>query len=550
MAGVHPTLTPQSVAISSALAGVASHLGYFIRGEHHLEVLPLFFLAVASPVAAIAGEKYYLGLETHEAVLITAVAWVSYYAALFASIVVYRVFFHRLRRFPGPSPAKVTKLYHVAQVAGRRNNWLVRHAWHQKYGDIVRTGPSELSITVPAAVPLVLGPGSKCTKSDWYDMAKPIDSMHTIRVKQVHDARRKIWDLGFNSKALRSYEGRILKYSHQLVDALSRQTGEPLNATEWFNYYSFDVMGDLAFGKSFDMLSTGKEHFFLQLVHKGQSPVGIFTPAPWLAILLKEVPFAMRTFHRFLAWCELQVEERKKINMAEPDVMSYIIDSANKAQNPQEARLWLQADSRLIIVAGSDTTAATLTNAFYYMIKDPVHLKRLRDELDPIRLDDGTFNFKDLQGAEYLNAVINETLRLQPPVPSGLYRKTPPEGISVNGVYIPGDVTVSVPSYTLGRSEAAFARAEEFIPERWTSKPELVKAKEAFAPFSLGPYSCIGKQLALMELRDVIAQLSTTFNVDWAPGYTGSPEDGMEDIFTVALGKMDVVFTAREGVVA
>lgn len=102
----------------------------------------------------------------------------------------------------------------------------------------------------------------------------------------------------------------------------------------------------------------------------------------------------------------------------------------------------------------SDTTAATLTNAFYYITKNPVHIKRLREELDPLRLANGTFNFKDLQGAAHLNAIINETLRLQPPVPAGLYRKTPPEGININGLHIPGDINVSVPSYTLSRCES------------------------------------------------------------------------------------------------
>lgn len=159
-----------------------------------------------------------------------------------------------------------------------------------------------------------------------------------------------------------------MKYSKQLVDAITRESGRPLDASKWFNYYSFDVMGDLAFGKSFKMLTTGKEHFFLQLLHQGQSAAGVFTPIPWATVLLKQVPFALRTLHKFLAWCGRQVEERQKVRcvrlidqvyaevqqmeMAEPDVMSYIIDSANHAQNPKEARNWLQADSRLIIVAG------------------------------------------------------------------------------------------------------------------------------------------------------------------------------------------------------
>lgn len=113
-------------------------------------------------------------------------------------------------------------------------------------------------------------------------------------------------------------------------------------------------------------------------------------------------------------------------------------------------------------------------------------MEKIRAELNPLQGSDGDFSVKDLQNADHLNAVINETLRLHPPVPSGVLRVTPAEGITISGTYIPGNVTVVSPTYTVGRLESAFERASEFIPERWYPKPGMVKKKNSFAPFSLG----------------------------------------------------------------
>lgn len=79
--------------------------------------------------------------------------------------------------------------------------------------------------------------------------------------------------------ALRSYEDRVAVYSDRLVQILLGKTGETQDLLKWFSYYAFAVMGDLAFGMSFGMLER-KDRLFLELVHKGQAPVGAFTPLP------------------------------------------------------------------------------------------------------------------------------------------------------------------------------------------------------------------------------------------------------------------------------
>jgi tryprostatin B 6-hydroxylase len=81
-------------------------------------------------------------------------------------------------------------------------NYQHLEAWRRQYGDFVRTGPSEIAIFHPDAVPLILGPRSKCSKSPWYDVTLPMVSMHSTRDKAAHDRRRRIWDRGFNTKGM------------------------------------------------------------------------------------------------------------------------------------------------------------------------------------------------------------------------------------------------------------------------------------------------------------------------------------------------------------
>jgi cytochrome P450 len=77
-------------------------------------------------------------------------------------------------------------------------------------------------------------------------------------------------------------------------------------------------------------------------------------------------------------------------------------------------------------------------------------------------------------------------MRLQPPAPINLTRTTPAEGLTIDGVYIPGNITVSVATRAIQRDPRYFARPLEFIPERWTGQPELVRDARAFIQFSLG----------------------------------------------------------------
>ena len=225
-----------------------------------------------------------------------------------------------------------------------------------------------------------------------------------------------------------------------------------MNATAWFNYWSFDVMGDFAFGKSFNMLKTGKHHFAIDWLEKSMFLLGLCSPIPWAMPVGAIAPFVGTCFRRFIRWCNEQVDERRDIKTTVPDITSWLLKAAQD-KDDVEATKWLHGDSRLLVVAGSDTVAIVLTYIFYYLARDSVHIQKLREELEPLMQSDEPFTVRMVQNAKHLNGIINEALRLHPPTPSGGFRTTPPQGITVDGTFIPGGVNLNVPLYSLGRCE-------------------------------------------------------------------------------------------------
>ena len=122
-----------------AVAGVASHLGYFVRGEHHLQAPRTFrlYLILLGTIFLFQRPRY--STTIRDAGITTLVLATIYSVALFTSMTIYRVFFHRLHSFPGPGLAKVSKFWNVAKTIDS-SNYRLLDSLHRQYGDFVRTG--------------------------------------------------------------------------------------------------------------------------------------------------------------------------------------------------------------------------------------------------------------------------------------------------------------------------------------------------------------------------------------------------------------------------
>lgn len=232
--------------------GICSHL-YFIRGEHdqhaHQWILRILTGTVALTLVVLFKTKFYF----LQSIIITTLLTASYFLGLYGSILLYRLAFHPLRRFPGPFWAKVSNLYHGYMVR-RSDNYLWIRTLHERYGPIVRTGmcfmisfkmnkinrrigPNNLSINDPSAIPVVLSNEAKCMKSSWYDRSLPLVNLHTSRNKKVHDARRRVFSKAFTPSALRDYEERVAMHCEEFIRQMDRLSGRPFDASAWLKYF-------------------------------------------------------------------------------------------------------------------------------------------------------------------------------------------------------------------------------------------------------------------------------------------------------------------------
>lgn len=105
--------------------------------------------------------------------------------------------------------------------------------------------------------------------------------MHTTRSKALHDRRRRVWAPAFSDKALREYEIKVDFYNKKLVDRLRQFGGGTVNASKWFNLYSFDVMGQLSFGKDYGQLESGHLHEAIGMLNESMEATPPRVPV-WL----------------------------------------------------------------------------------------------------------------------------------------------------------------------------------------------------------------------------------------------------------------------------
>lgn len=130
----------------AALVGVTTHLGFFIRGEHHRYGVTL--LKVYAGLVLLLGSFLFTvrNYTLTDTIISTTSLSTSYLAGLYGSILTYRAFLHPLRKFKGPFEAKLSNLYHASLIK-KSDNYLQVTKMHEKYGPIVRTGIEFLNIS-------------------------------------------------------------------------------------------------------------------------------------------------------------------------------------------------------------------------------------------------------------------------------------------------------------------------------------------------------------------------------------------------------------------
>lgn len=169
-------------------------------------------------------------------------------------------------------------------------------------------------------LPAVHGSGSKCIKDPWYDMLQKDRSIHATRKPQLHQARRRIWDQGFGTKALQSYQERVNAKVQLLKQNIAQSVGEARNCTQLFLFFGFDVMGDTAFGEGFGMLESNKPHPIMDIMRSGIYILGRLSPVPWLITILASLPGGTADWKKLEDFAKGRVLKRARMDRDESDV--------------------------------------------------------------------------------------------------------------------------------------------------------------------------------------------------------------------------------------
>ncbi|KAH8810086.1 cytochrome P450 [Flagelloscypha sp. PMI_526] len=528
--------------------GVVFHLTT-IRYELDFWVLHLI-LAHAACVSVFLLSQVFGGQFSINLALWHALAkGASFHIGLWGSVVIHRLFFHRLRCFPGPRLAKLSRFYVMWTTTRRVQQHLETDILHKRFGDFVRIGPRELSICRASAIPALYGPQTRCRKSPYYGVTATNPGLNYIRDPLEHKRQRRAWDRGLNATALHTYESRIVLKTTEMVEQLrSRCASGSLNMTDWFSFFVFDVMGELGLGKDFNALASGSRNSAMEGIRDVMFATAVFGTIPWFLYLMQVVPGLIPpSLVSFFDYCEKQVNEKKNAIQADSkpeDVLSWLIKASREnVESPPS----LPESARLLIIAGSDTTSSLLTNMLYYLLRNPRYMEELTSRLDTLFPDGDTDWSPDkVKTIPLLDDILNETLRLAPSVPGGLPRLTPPEGLTIDGVYIPGDVVVSVPPWTIQRDPRYWEDPDVFKPERWSSgglNPETV---HAYIPFTRGAHACPGKQLARLEMRLIMSRLLLNFRFELVNDKSSKLfEEGQKDTFTLTLPPLQITVTPR-----
>lgn len=159
---------------------------------------------------------------------------------------------------------------------------------------------------------------------------------------------------------------------------------------------------------------------------------------------------------------------------------------------------------------GSDTTATALAATLYYLSHNQHCLTKLHDELKQFKFTEELV-YKNLSHLTYLNACIEEALRMNPPLGGALWR-TADTDLLLENQYIPAGVMVGTPMYAIHHNKEYYPEPFKYQPDRWLNK-DSQKAKNAFCAFQIGLRGCVGKSLAYMELKLAVAKIVFSYDM-------------------------------------
>lgn len=374
----------------------------------------------------------------------------------------------------------------------------------------MRYGVNRYSIRDASALKIIYGPGSQFAKSSWYSSWTNPGSWSIFADQDIkrHARGRSLFQSTYSMSSMVHYEPFVDQGADLFEQRLHEiaERGTVVNMRHWFQCYAFDIIGLITYGKRFGFLDEGEDIESLMSVldgHLSYASLAGLTPS------LHPLLFALRNWwggkkgsgRGYLLRFTLQQMREHQEDMAKAEDLedhdgpqAFLSKFLSKySEDPTKfTQAHIVASCISNIVAGSDTTAISLSAILYHLLRTRQCLERLRDEIDTFQ-SNGLLSdqptFKETQQMPYLQAVIKEALRMHPATGLPLERVVPRGGIEIAGRLFPEGSIVGVNTWVEHRKPVMFGDdADVFRPERWLidDAETLSLMNRHFMPVSCG----------------------------------------------------------------
>ena len=312
--------------------------------------------------------------------------------------------------------------------------------FHASYGEVVRYTTFEVSFITADAWKDIYGHGHTLQKWLFPDLpgeaneAREIASSILAANDADHARLRKSLSPAFSERALRDQEPLMNVYIDLLIEKLKdvAESGEKTDMTKWYNLTTFDIIGDLALGDSFDGLKNTKYHDWVAVIFKsikilpfmrisGDYPIILTVAMAFMPEKLKKARDENNQYARDTV--------KRRVNNDNQHGRGDFMDSMLRHRGEKDGLTddELISNGRTLILAGSETTATLLSGVTYWLSRTPHALRKVTNEVRSAFKNEEEINFINASARlPYMLACLDEGLRRYPPVPSGLLRWTPP----------------------------------------------------------------------------------------------------------------------------
>lgn len=312
--------------------------------------------------------------------------------------------------------------------------------------------------------------------------------------------QRRMVQPAFNRQVIARLAEQMKEANRRLFETWNAQvdSGAEINITEATNELALEIILRAIFSDDYADITDGEN----------ANPFAILTDDS-----ARDLQLAVK-FRALTKIVLVAIEKRRSSGVLRDDFLSIFMAARDKDTNEAMTDKELVDEVMTLVVAGSETSATTMNWAWYLLAQHPDVEARLHQEVDAAAFQDVP-DFEDAMTLTYTRQVIEETLRLYPPV--WLYSRKAVAADHLGGYDIEPGTEIVITPYFLHRHPAFWPDAERFDPDRFS--PEAIKQRHKFAfiPFSAGPRRCIGDFFGMVEVQIHLGLMARHFRLSLQP---------------------------------